>query len=96
MCYPSFLARLFDPTGIRGLELANRIVMAPMTTRLAAPDGGVTDELVAYYEARAMWRRADPRRALVAPPIGSPSQVRARDPQRRFVGGLTRLVEAPE
>ncbi|HYM82060.1 MAG TPA: hypothetical protein VEY91_11710 [Candidatus Limnocylindria bacterium] len=39
---------LFSPVRIGGVELRNRIVLPPMTTRLAAADGVVTDELVAY------------------------------------------------
>ena len=87
--------RLFDPIRIRGLELANRIVMAPMTTRLAAPDGGVTDELVAYYEARA---RGGVGLILVELSSPHPSGVHRRSElgihNDRFVGGLTRLVQA--
>jgi 2,4-dienoyl-CoA reductase-like NADH-dependent reductase (Old Yellow Enzyme family)/thioredoxin reductase len=44
---------LFSPFSIKGLELKNRIVMPPMTTNFAAEDGGVTDKMVDYYEARA-------------------------------------------
>lgn len=44
---------LFQPLRLRDLEVKNRIVMAPMTTRLPMRDGTVTEELIAYYEARA-------------------------------------------
>ncbi|WP_422368613.1 FAD-dependent oxidoreductase [Pelagibius sp.] len=44
---------LLDPIEIRGVRIRNRIVMPAMTTRLATEDGRVTDELSAYYEARA-------------------------------------------
>lgn len=47
------MARLFDPIAIRGMEVPNRIVMPSMTTRLAAPDGEVTPELIRYFAARA-------------------------------------------
>lgn len=43
---------LFKPFRIRGLELKNRIVMAPMT-RSRSPGGFPTDENVAYYQRRA-------------------------------------------
>jgi dimethylglycine catabolism A len=46
-------ARLFDPIPLRGAVIPNRIVMPPMTTRLAAADGSVTAELIQYYVARA-------------------------------------------
>jgi 2,4-dienoyl-CoA reductase-like NADH-dependent reductase (Old Yellow Enzyme family) len=43
---------LFKPFRIRGLELKNRIVMAPMT-RSHSPGGFPNDENVAYYARRA-------------------------------------------
>lgn len=45
--------KLMEPIRLRGLEVRNRVVMAPMTTRLAGEDGRVTDELIEYYVARA-------------------------------------------
>jgi 2,4-dienoyl-CoA reductase-like NADH-dependent reductase (Old Yellow Enzyme family) len=45
---------LFTPVSIGGVEIPNRIVLPPMTTRLADEHGGVTDELLAYYRARAI------------------------------------------
>ncbi|MBN1376103.1 MAG: NADH:flavin oxidoreductase, partial [Dehalococcoidia bacterium] len=44
---------LFSPFKIKNLELKNRIVMPPMTTNLAGPDGYVTDNMIDYYAARA-------------------------------------------
>ncbi len=41
---------LFSPVEIGGV---GRIVMPPMTTRLADDEGRVTEDLIAYYEARA-------------------------------------------
>ncbi len=43
---------LFRPFTLRGMELKNRIVMAPMT-RSQSPGGIPTDENVAYYRRRA-------------------------------------------
>src|SRR4051794_15229605 len=43
---------LFKPFRLRGLELKNRIVMAPMT-RSHSPGGFPNDENVAYYARRA-------------------------------------------
>lgn len=47
--------KIFEPYNLRGIQLANRIVMAPMTRSRAANNGNVpTDELQAiYYEQRA-------------------------------------------
>jgi 2,4-dienoyl-CoA reductase-like NADH-dependent reductase (Old Yellow Enzyme family)/NADPH-dependent 2,4-dienoyl-CoA reductase/sulfur reductase-like enzyme len=49
MQYPS----IFKQGKIGNLTLKNRIVMPPMGTNLAGPEGEVTDELIAYYEERA-------------------------------------------
>src|SRR5260370_12641827 len=43
---------LLTPTRIGGVEIRNRIVMPPMTTRLADQEGFVTDDTIAYYGAR--------------------------------------------
>ena len=43
---------LLTPARIGSVEIRNRIVMPPMTTRLADQDGRVTDDTVNYYMAR--------------------------------------------
>jgi len=43
---------LLTPARIGHVEIKNRIVMAPMTTRLADEDGFVTEHTVNYYMAR--------------------------------------------
>lgn len=45
--------RLIQPFLLKNLVLRNRIVMAPMLSRLCAPDGIVTSKLIDYYAARA-------------------------------------------
>lgn len=47
------MSTLFSPKRIGDVEVPNRIVMPAMTTRLAAPDGTVTDASIAYFGARA-------------------------------------------
>lgn len=44
---------LLSPFNIKRMNLKNRIVMPPMTTNFAAPDGSVTETMINYYEARA-------------------------------------------
>ncbi|MBT3366031.1 MAG: FAD-dependent oxidoreductase [Nitrospina sp.] len=44
---------LFSPFNIGAMELKNRIVMGPMGTNLANPDGSIASEDIAYYGARA-------------------------------------------
>lgn len=46
-------ARLFQPWSHGGLRLRNRVVMAPMTRRMAGEDGIPTEAMVAYYRRRA-------------------------------------------
>jgi len=46
------VAPLFEPYALRGLKLANRIVMAPMT-RGFSPSGVPGDDVAAYYRRRA-------------------------------------------
>src|SRR5262245_22070578 len=46
------VSALFRPFRLRGMELPNRIVMAPMT-RSHSPGGTPTDDNVAYYARRA-------------------------------------------
>jgi 2,4-dienoyl-CoA reductase-like NADH-dependent reductase (Old Yellow Enzyme family)/thioredoxin reductase len=47
------LKHLFNPISIGSIELKNRIVMSPMGTNLASPNGEVTQALIRYYAARA-------------------------------------------
>ncbi|MBC7074478.1 MAG: FAD-dependent oxidoreductase [Syntrophomonadaceae bacterium] len=44
---------LFSPAYISGILVKNRVVLAPMSVGYAGLDGGVSDSLIAYYEARA-------------------------------------------
>jgi 2,4-dienoyl-CoA reductase-like NADH-dependent reductase (Old Yellow Enzyme family)/thioredoxin reductase len=44
---------LFSPITVNGVQLKNRLVMAPMATRYANYGGYVTERLVRYYQERA-------------------------------------------
>ena len=44
---------LMTPARFGGLDLKNRVVMAPMTRSRATADGHVTDIMVEYYRQRA-------------------------------------------
>ena len=44
--------RLKSPVSIGSLQLENRVVMPAMGVNLAAKGGGVSDDVIAYYEAR--------------------------------------------
>jgi len=86
---------LLTPACIGGVELKNRIIMPPMTTRLSDQEGHVTDDTVAYYMARVRGGVG-----MITVEMASPERA-GRHRRReigiyddRFLPGLTRLVEA--
>jgi dimethylglycine catabolism A len=86
---------LLTPARIGGVELKNRIIMPPMTTRLADDEGHVTDDSIAYYMARVRGGVG-----MITVEMASPERA-GRHRRRelgiyddRFLSGLTRLVAA--
>jgi 2,4-dienoyl-CoA reductase-like NADH-dependent reductase (Old Yellow Enzyme family) len=86
---------LLTPAYIGEVEIKNRIVMAPMTTRLADQDGFVTEHTVDYYMARVHGGVG-----LITVEMASPTRA-GRHRRRelgiyddRFLPGLTRLAAA--
>jgi len=84
---------LLTPGRIGSVEIRNRIVMPPMTTRLSDAEGHVTDATVAYYMARVRGGVG-----LITVEMASPSRA-GRHRRRelgiyddRFLPGLTRLT----
>src|SRR5258706_8373720 len=84
---------LLTPARIGSVEIRNRIVMPPMTTRTADADGAVTDDSIAYYMARVRGGTG-----LITVEMASPERA-GRHRRRemgiyddRFLPGLTRLV----
>lgn len=45
--------KLFSPVRIGRAQIKNRVAMTPMGVNLAAAGGGVNDDIIAFYEARA-------------------------------------------
>jgi 2,4-dienoyl-CoA reductase-like NADH-dependent reductase (Old Yellow Enzyme family) len=85
---------LLTPGRIGAVEIRNRIVMPPMTTRLSDAEGHVTDDTVAYYMARVRGGVG-----LITVEMASPSRA-GRHRKRelgiyddRFLPGLTRLTQ---
>ena len=85
---------LLTPARIGSVEIPNRIVMPPMTTRTADDEGHVTEDTLAYYRARAQGGVG-----LITVEMASPEKA-GRHRRRevgiyddRFLPGLTRLVE---
>jgi 2,4-dienoyl-CoA reductase-like NADH-dependent reductase (Old Yellow Enzyme family) len=70
---------LFTPARIGSVEIKNRIVMPPMTTRTADDEGFVTEDCIAYYLARARRYRAHHRRNGIAGKSRPASAPRSRD-----------------
>lgn len=54
MTAPAAYPHLFTPFQIRGVELRNRLVMAPMSTELGGLEGEVTPAMIAFYRERAL------------------------------------------
>ena len=86
---------LLTPARIGSVQIPNRIVMPPMTTRTADEEGYVTDDTLAYYLARARGGVG-----LITVEMASPEKV-GRHRRReigihddRFLPGLARLVDA--
>ena len=86
---------LLTPACIGAVEIKNRIVMAPMTTRLADQDGFITENAIDYYMARVRGGVG-----LVTVEMASPTRA-GRHRRRelgiyddRFLPGLTRLADA--
>ena len=84
---------LLTPARIGSVEIPNRIVMPPMTTRTADEEGFVTDDTVDYYMARV-----DGGTGLITIEMAAPERA-GRHRRRemgiyddRFLPGLTRLV----
>src|SRR5262245_8592653 len=85
---------LLTPARIGPVEIPNRIVMPPMTTRTADAEGFVTDATVAYYMARVAGGTG-----LITVEMAAPERA-GRHRRRelgiyddRFLPGLTRLVD---
>src|SRR6185437_13334002 len=86
---------LLTPARIGNVEIRNRIVMPPMTTRLSDAEGHVTDDSIAYYMARVRGGVG-----LVTVEMASPERA-GRHRMRelgiyddRFLPGLKRLTAA--
>lgn len=84
---------LLTPARIGAVELPNRIIMPPMTTRTADKEGFVTDATIAYYMARVRGGVG-----MITVEMASPEKA-GRHRRRevgiyddRFLPGLTRLV----
>lgn len=86
---------LNSPIQIGSLTLKNRFVMAATSSRLCTEDGYVTDDLVAFYEARAKggFAMLFTEFCYVSAPEGAATlQISIADDS--YIPGLKRLVDA--
>ncbi len=85
---------MFAPGRIGAVEIPNRIVMPPMTTRTADAEGFVTDDTLAYYQARAAGGAGLITVEMAAPEKAGRHRHHELGIHRdAFVPGLTRLVD---
>jgi dimethylglycine catabolism A len=88
------MAILLTPARIGAVEIPNRIVLPPMTTRAADAEGFVTDDTLSYYEARVAGGVG-----LITVEMASPEKAgRHRHHELgiyddRFLPGLAQLVD---
>lgn len=87
--------KLFSPVTIGHVRVKNRVAMTAMGANLAAPGGGVTDDVIAFYEARARGGVgliiSEICRVMDGPGAGEPCQLAARNPAD--LQGLARLAD---
>ncbi len=87
---------LFSPARIGRLEIKNRVAMTPMGVNLAAAGGGVNDDIIAFYEARARGGVGlivtEVCRVMDGAGAGEPCQIAAR--HAGDLQGLERLADA--
>ena len=94
---PEDLRPLFEPITVGGVELKNKIVMAPMGTFLSAEDGSVAQRQIDYYAERAKGGTGliISEATSVDPPESSPGSgatlTLAHD---AYIQGLERLADA--
>ncbi|WP_440893352.1 NADH-dependent flavin oxidoreductase [Aeromonas dhakensis] len=85
---------LFQPLSLNGLMLRNRVVMAPMTTWSANPDGSISDSELDYYRRRSqgVGMVVTGCTHVMANGIGFANEFAAYDD--RFIPSLSKLAEA--
>lgn len=89
-------SNLFAPGRIGSLPIKNRVIMAPMATNFADPNGTVTDNMIQYYieRARGGVGLIIVENANVDYPMGNNGAVQLRIDEDRFVPTLACLREA--
>ena len=89
-------SRIFEAGSLGSLKVKNRLIMAPMGTRLASEMGGVTQRLIDYYEERAKGGVGTVivECTAVDYPLGSGSPKNLTIHHNSYIAGHNELVEA--
>ena len=87
--------KLFEPASMAGMRLKNRIIMPPMGTNMATPEGHVTEPIRRYYEERAKGGVGliIVETTCIDAPAGKTTARQMAVDDDRFIPGLARLVE---
>ena len=88
--------QLFQPSRIGTMSLKNRILMAPISTNLAAKDGTASDRLVFHYTelARGGAGLITVENVCIAYPLARHGATQPRIDDDAFIPGLRRLTDA--
>lgn len=86
---------IFSPVTIKKMTIKNRIVMPPMGTNYAGPNGELTDDHIKYYELRAKGGTGliIVENACIAFHLGSNGTTQLRIDEDRFIPGMYKLTE---
>ncbi len=89
------MQKLFEEVYIGSLRLKNRLVMAPVGTNFASPDGYVTERLRDYYEERAKGGVGliIVEVSCIDQPVGKALGRQIAIDDDRFIPGLTQLAQ---
>lgn len=88
--------RMFESAFLGPLKVKNRLVMAPMGTRMASEIGGVTQRQIDYYAERAKGGVGTiiTDAAVVDYPLGATGSTNITIHDNAYIGGHNELVEA--
>ena len=87
---------LFEPITVRGMRVKNRVVMTPMGSNMAMPDGGMSDSHLNYYRLRAKGGTGliIVENVAVTYPMGSNGTTQLRLDQDCYIPKFYQLCEA--
>lgn len=93
--YPKF-KKIFESAFLGALEVKNRLLMAPMGTRMASEIGGVTQRQIDYYAERARGGVGTilTDSTCVDYPLGATGATNLTLHDNAYIGGHNELVEA--